>query len=496
MSTSNRWATAATIAAVGLGLWLRWGGLGEKSLWFDEGYTAWVVSLPPGQLVGAIRFDTAPPLYYLLLHNWARLAGTGEAALRMPSAACATLALGVMVAVVRRLFHDPWARAAAVSLLAVSFMQVAYAHEARFYALVGLLGAVDLYLASRACEGGGASLGWLAASAAAWAVSLWVNNIMVVDLACLAVAWLALPGRRPVAGRARDVAVVAVVAGLAFAPWVPALLAQRRAVGANFWSHTPGWVELPRMLALLGGISAEASVRGGGAALLALGGLAAIAARLRWRLVASLAAFGLLPVLVTFAYSRCATSIFMDRALIVSSLVLPLVMVVPLEAAREGRARAVAGGLVALLLAGSASSAWADRYRTPDHMEDWRAACRYAAGLPGPSRLTVFNANEGEMLYDYYARGGDYAPRPDLTGTPRGYFDLHPARTLQRVRDPADVELLRRAIAGGRFDAVVLVSAHAPFADPGGLTLALLQRTMRETDERSFDNVTVYRFAR
>ena len=480
--------------AVGFGLWLRWSGLGFKSLWFDEGYTAWVASLPPGRIVGVIRADTAPPLYYLLLRAWVALAGHSEGALRAPSAACATAALGVTSAVVVRLFRDPWARAAGVSLTACSFMQVAYAHEGRFYAAVGLVGVVNFYLAVRACGADRPAVGWLAASAVGWAAGLWLNNISAIYLACLAVAWLTLPGRRPIAGRVRDVAVVAGVAAMAFAPWVPAVLAQRRAMAANYWSHPPGWVDLPTMLRVVGG-----TINAGGGAVAVAAGLAAagsaVAGR-RWRVAVSLALFGVLPVVVTFAYSRGSTSIFMDRAFIISTLVVPLLAVIPLEATagRSGDRRLVAMALIAALLAESAVAAVADRYRTPDHDEDWRAACRYAAALPGGRRLTVFNANEGELLYDYYARGSDYAPVPPQTGTPGDYFDVDPPRTLRRVTADADVDPLRAAVAQQPFDAVVLVAAHGAYADPAGRTLAVLRRRMRLADERAFDNVTVYRF--
>ena len=197
----RRWGPAVVIAAaVAYGVALRWWHLGAASLWFDEGYTAWVVSLSPGQVVAAIRVDTAPPLYYLLLRAWVALAGTTEAATRAPSAACATAALGVMAAVAWRLFRDPWARATAVAVVACSFMQVAYAHEVRFYALMSLAGAVDLYLAIRCCEA--RSWRWVAAAAVAWAASLWLNNVMAIYLAWLAVAWLALPGGRSVRGPA------------------------------------------------------------------------------------------------------------------------------------------------------------------------------------------------------------------------------------------------------------------------------------------------------
>jgi hypothetical protein len=490
----RRWGpTALVIAAVAFGVTMRWWKLGGTSLWFDEGYTAWVVSLPPAKIIEAIRFDTAPPLYYLLLKPWVMLVGTSEAAMRFPSAACATAALAVMTAVIRRLFQDRWARAVAVTLVACSFMQVAYAHEVRFYALMSLVGAVDLYLALQACERDRPAVRWLVAASVAWSVSLWLNNIMVVYLGCLGLAWLILPGRRPFQWRLVDAAIVGVTAGLTFLPWVPALLAQRRAMQANFWSHCPNPGELRDMIKLLAGVNEAADGAGGFFVAVALVTGVVVGWR-RWRLVGPLLIFGLGPVVLTFVYSRHATPIFMDRAFIVSSLILPLLAAVPLELAVRPGARTAAGAVVAILLGLSIPSVIQDRQRVPDHIENWRDACRYAATFAANHRLTVFNANEGEWLYDYYARSGDYAPRSDLTATPIDVFNLHPPHTLRRVTTDADVEPLRRLLAERPGDAVVLVSGHSFYADHDGRTLRLLRDQLRQTDERQFDAVTVYRF--
>ena len=164
----------ATAAAVVLGVWLRWHDLSAHGLWFDEGYTAWVVSLPVGQLIRAVRADTAPPLYYLLLRAWAAVFGHSEAALRAMSATAATVGLVAFLPVVRRLLADPWARAGAVALYAASYMQAAYAHECRFYAGMSMLGVVDLYLVLLACER--ATVGRLAGVAAAWTLSLYTEQ--------------------------------------------------------------------------------------------------------------------------------------------------------------------------------------------------------------------------------------------------------------------------------------------------------------------------------
>src|ERR1700683_1496261 len=121
------------------GICLRWIFLGRSSLWFDEGYTAWLVSLPAEHLVRNLRVDTAPPLYYLLLRGLSILVGRDEFVLRSFSAVCASLSLVIFYPLSMRILRDRWAAAVALALFAVSVLQVAYAHDARFYPLMTLL---------------------------------------------------------------------------------------------------------------------------------------------------------------------------------------------------------------------------------------------------------------------------------------------------------------------------------------------------------------------
>src|SRR5439155_7822214 len=88
-----------------------------------------------------------------------------------------------------------------------------------------------------------------------------------------------------------------------------------------------------------------------------------------------------------------------------------------------------------------------------EHREPWRDVSALAAsGADGHRRLLVFVANEGEIMYDYYARRGDYSPSPMLLGVPNGFFATDPPHTMTRLRDEADLDRLRPALARGDFD--------------------------------------------
>src|SRR5260221_10765974 len=92
---------------IAIGVFLRWFRLAHQSLWFDEGYTAWAISLSPTEIIRAVRVDTAPPLYYLLLHGWAAVFGRSEFALRSMSALFATASLLLFYPLAKRILRDP-----------------------------------------------------------------------------------------------------------------------------------------------------------------------------------------------------------------------------------------------------------------------------------------------------------------------------------------------------------------------------------------------------
>src|SRR5580700_11126504 len=103
---AKRIPEAIVLVAILCGIALRFAQLGKMSLWFDEGYTAWVASLSPTQIIRMIRVDTSPPLYYLLLRGWVGMFGHSEAAMRGLSALFSSAALLVFYGIARRLLRD------------------------------------------------------------------------------------------------------------------------------------------------------------------------------------------------------------------------------------------------------------------------------------------------------------------------------------------------------------------------------------------------------
>lgn len=114
-----------------LGFALRLYRLDARPFWFDEGISVDLALAPPGYVLETID---RPPLYYLLLHAWVRVAGSTPFAYRFFSAWWGTLALVFFYLLARRLLER---RAAvwALGLAIFSLFYIHYAQEARTYSL-------------------------------------------------------------------------------------------------------------------------------------------------------------------------------------------------------------------------------------------------------------------------------------------------------------------------------------------------------------------------
>ncbi len=174
MSHSEVWVKRGAIAAIAIGLVLRFSNLDRKVYWHDEVYTSLRVAGYMGPAVQDAVLDrpslTAaallqyqqmpptpslancwdaladhpehPPLYYLAAHGWARLFGASIGGYRAIAAIFGAIALVAMFWLGRQLFPlHPTVAWLATALMAVSPVQIIYSQEAREYSLwaVGLL---------------------------------------------------------------------------------------------------------------------------------------------------------------------------------------------------------------------------------------------------------------------------------------------------------------------------------------------------------------------
>jgi mannosyltransferase len=493
----NSWH-AITGLGVLVGVILRWVGLSRQSLWFDEGHSAWMASLTMTEMMQALSNDVGAPLYLTLLRGWQSIFGTSELAMRSLSAAAASAALVLFVPLARRLLASPPAVAAAVWLAAVSVVQIQYARDARYYALLSLeaviaLNALLIYLDNRRPR-------WLVIFAFAIAAMLYTHNAAMYYLLAINLLWLILA--RPL--RWRPIVLTNLAIAALYLPWLPMLLEQTRWAQGRFWASPPTLDDVLRTVSYIAGgqvyhlspmlhAIAIGPVRDAAQiawvisiVVLALAAIAVSGPNRRQSL--ALAVFTFAPVLLVVVHSYVSQPVFMERLFVASSLSLPLMAVM----ASLGRQRKLAISLIALMTIWSIASAVG--FELWEKKENWRAAEAYVATLPSEGTLLVFVANEGQLPFDYYARRNGRLMQYDRTGLPIGFFEKDPPEPVLRVLSDADVAHLERIMASGQYDRIVLIYSHEWFSDPDRRAERLLTGQWLGSDLQDFHDITIQVF--
>lgn len=223
---------ARLIVLIGLAATLQFWGLASQSLWYDEGFSAWLSSAPLTTIIQITADDIQPPFYYLLLGGWSRLAGQSEWALRYLSAFFAVLSIPLLWQCARRLLRHELAADLAALLAALSPLWLWYGREVRMYALLLALLPAALLALERLLRGGsgrGRALLWFGLLATLGVYTHYYFWFVLAGWA-LAVGLAALRSRRLVGMPLLAFAIPAV----AFAPWVSVVL-RRLSADRSYW---------------------------------------------------------------------------------------------------------------------------------------------------------------------------------------------------------------------------------------------------------------------
>jgi mannosyltransferase len=130
---SRRVAVIVAICLLAFGL--RAFHLETQSLWYDEGLSVYLASLPPQATVETSAITDHPPLHALMLGAWMRVAGRSELAIRFISVWWSVLAVALIWRVGRELLTDAIGAVGAL-LMATSAFAVWYAQEVRGYSML------------------------------------------------------------------------------------------------------------------------------------------------------------------------------------------------------------------------------------------------------------------------------------------------------------------------------------------------------------------------
>jgi uncharacterized membrane protein len=237
MSTAAHPATAPTARAPSTISWLpKWWPLAAltllaavlrlstldlQSFWYDEAFTPVHVLHPSlwATLRSVVHTENTPPLWYLLAWADSRVLGTGEVALRLPSALAGIATVPVAWAIGAELESPRTRRAALVcaALVAVNPLLVWYSQEARAYGLFVLTAALAMLCFLRALRE--PTRGRMAAFALTAALAL-LTHYFAVFLLIGMVPWL-LWDRRTRRAALPAIGVLALV-GAALLPLISA----------------------------------------------------------------------------------------------------------------------------------------------------------------------------------------------------------------------------------------------------------------------------------
>lgn len=460
---------ASIIMVLAIGVWLRCSSLDSQSLWADEGYTVWISHLPLKEIGRVLLRDTGPPLYYFFQHFWIYFFGDSETALRSLSAVFSALSLPLFYLVARRALVSRTAVLLATSLYSISFFQIWFAKEARFYAQLAFLSLGCIYTAILCLQRLSGSR--LFAMAFFLAASLYTHNLAWFYLPGLFVFWFVYPSALEIRERVKGGLIVAGETLLLFLPWLPSFIAQARFVHhGGFWAPRPGPRDLLDSLCTLGGFDSltfqelfrshlhTARLFGFWTWAPAFFGVFFIAASLglysaqpeNRRKTAALLAYALSPILLLALESRFFTPVYINRAFLGSCSLLPLVFCLPV-AYQTGVPRRLFLPVTALFLIASVVSCFG--YLRRERKEDWRGAMEYLQAHPDRPQIAVAIRDYGQLAASYYANRSD-SPI-EVSGL---IFKLNPdSKAFESLNNKDQIANLAQIVGSGKYHEVDLV---------------------------------------
>lgn len=233
--TARAWKLAV-VATLVVGVVARFAT--SSPLWLDEALSVNIARLPLGDLPDALRHDGSPPLYYVILHGWMELVGTGTVAVRALSGLFGVAALPLAWLAGRRLGGRSVAWASLL-VAAASPFAIRYSTEARMYSLLMLLVLCGLLAVQRLLAGGGRGPAVALGSVTGALLLTHYWAFYLVGAAALALALLAFRGEDEERPRARRALVAMAAGALLFVPWVPTFLHQLANTGTP-WGRPGG----------------------------------------------------------------------------------------------------------------------------------------------------------------------------------------------------------------------------------------------------------------
>ena len=453
----------------------RLNGLDDRSLWVDEGFTAWLTARPVAVYFEELKTDTGGPLYYFYSRPFILAGPRSHFTLRLPAAIAGTLSVILIYLLATELSRRRWVGLAAALALAVNDFHVYYSHDARNYMLYFFMALTAMVCLSRLARPGAHRRGHRIAAWIGFVLSgagmIYTHNVGFVFLAMFCAyyplaCWLSGSTRgrhwlRPVGA----VALAGVAIAVLYLPWLEVLRAQLGHVMDSYWiaKPTPGsvaisiggmiWMGVPALL------EQDFGVPGGliwavAMVLMALWLAAAVIGWIGWiawgrRRGGDRRALALLLALLAGMAAVIAISVI-RRPVYMHKSVIPVLAVLLLGPAglllepRRWLPRKAAIGLLAGLLG------LATLYQIASHSlhrnEQWREGTQFVLARAQPQRGDLILVDEAfhAQTVEWYLPGSAYEPIRWESGLP---MLLAPGGSVQSDEKPKGPQALARAIA-------------------------------------------------
>jgi mannosyltransferase len=485
------------IPVLWLALALRVWDLAGQSLWYDEGYSAYLgAHLPAGQALDLTVRDIVPPFYYLLLRLWLPLVGTSEYGLRFLSVLFGVVAVALVARIGRELIRLPlageantrvdWGTVLGGGLAAIAPVLIWLSQDARMYgplvtwsllASWGLLRAVAPTASHKARQ-----QGWVLFVGAGLA-ALYTHTVSAFWLlGQVAFGSLVIWQQRHQRGRVREALVALGLMALGYLPWlVVALLSFQ--TNAGYW---PGYLPPPYLWrtaweTFVGGQLLSATLTGLAAiwfGVTALLSCLALLFRRPWVAV-YLFCYLVIPLLAMgMAFQHTPKLAPRYPTAMASALLLAVVVgvAISLQVSRLIRYPLVVGlfGITLLSLRADASL-----FFDPDYAkEDWRGAASYVLTHREPDEEVLLISGHAFPVFAYYFGWEGWNALPD---------DVQ-LDTTHVLDYPTTAPLLNRILA--KANGVWLVLWQDEIVDPTELVPALLRDVGQELPTPTFQGST------
>jgi mannosyltransferase len=272
------------------------------SLWGDEAWAATLAVKPYLEIITTVARDTSPPLYYLCLHTWMKIFGTGEVSIRALSFFFFILTCLFVYLIGKKLWDQKTGLLAALACFLNPFL-FQYAFEGRMYAILLLSSTAATYFYLSKNQ----KAYILAATAVLYSHHF---SIFVIFTHFL---WQIPHFFNKKEGLIKTLKPYLII-GLLYLPWLYPLYYQTSLVGSGFWLGKPNLKSLTDLFGTFFLDPAQGTARS--FLIICLGGAFLLR---RWGEIKkelTLISLYVIPIGLTYLISQFFSSIFYDRYLL------------------------------------------------------------------------------------------------------------------------------------------------------------------------------------